>query len=146
MKQYNRFVFHQSGNFLCFKFSTLNFVGTFCTCTRKLMWRNINLDLSVCGLYQCTVHFLVGKDEHIWHLAYTCSYPLSPPPPRLEDAIGICFRLPFKLHETYIETELNFEMGISSGFVSIMTFLRIFWLGNLEFATLRSGLQFFQPL
>ena len=79
-------------------------------------------------------------------LAHTRSYPLSPPPPCLEDAIEICFRLPFKLHETYIETESNFEMGISSGFVSTMTFLRIFWLGNLEFATLRSGLQFFQPL
>ena len=37
VKQYNRSVFDQSGNFLRFKFSTLNFVGTFCTYTRKLM-------------------------------------------------------------------------------------------------------------
>ena len=33
VRKYNRSVFDQSGNFLRFRFSTLNFVGTFCTFT-----------------------------------------------------------------------------------------------------------------
>ena len=33
VKQYNRSVFDQSGNFLHFEFSTLNFVRSFCAFT-----------------------------------------------------------------------------------------------------------------
>ena len=86
-------------------------------------------------------YFLCAASKHL-HIPAPTPLPFHP----LLEVISICFRIPLKVYENYLETELNFKMEIPLGFLCTMIILRIFWLGSgdLEFATLRSDSQCFR--